>query len=124
VFLLAHRTVFVLLLTAVLAIGGCLPCQQLISGETPKKSCCNSRGECQKPGPDNPTKKACNLQLRDAQSEPQQQSDRLIDGTLPTVAEVEAPVSRVAYAGVSDIRTSSFDSSPPPLFLRNLSLLI
>ena len=123
-FRLAHRTIFVLLLTAVLAVGGCLPCQQLIAGQTAKKSCCNSKGECQRPGPDSLEKKACNLQLRDAQSEPQQQSDRLVDGPLPAAGEVEAPGSRVASAGVGDTHRNSFDSSRPPLFLLNLSLLI
>ena len=121
---LANRPVFAVVIAAVLAIGGCLPCQKLFAGEPTKKSCCNSKGECQRPGPDTPAKKACDLQLREAQFEPQQQSDRLVDGTLPAAGRVEATVTPVAYASAGDIATNIFDSSPPPLFLRNVSLLI
>lgn len=121
---LAHKSVVALLIAAVLAIGGCLPCQQLFAGETTKKSCCNSKGECQRPGPDTPAKKACNLQVADAQSEPQQQSDRLVDGSLPLAGEISVAVTPVSYMGVDDVHTGAFDSSPPPLFLLNLSLLI
>jgi hypothetical protein len=124
VFFLGHRPVLTMLISAVLAIGGCFPCQKLFAGETTKKSCCNSKGECQRPGPDTPTKKACNLQLREAQSEPQQQSDRLVDGTLPAAGRVEATVTVVAHARAGDVPANTFDSSPPPLFLRNVSLLI
>lgn len=122
--LVAHKPVLTVLIAAVLAIGGCLPCQKLFAGETNKKSCCNSKGECQKPGPDTPAKKACNLQqVADAQSEPQQQSDRLIDGGLPFTGEITTIISPVYDAGRT-ANTCTSDSSPPLLFLLNLSLLI
>lgn len=122
---LAHKSVVAILIAAVLAIGGCLPCQKLFAGETTKKSCCNSKGECQRPGPDTPAKKACNLQVADAQSEPQQpQSDRLVDGGLPLASGISVAVIPVSYTGADDAHTGTSDSSPPPLFLLNLSLLI
>ena len=121
---LTHNSVVAILIAAVLAIGGCLPCQKLFAGETTKKSCCNSKGECQRPGPDTPAKKACNLQVADAQSEPQQQSDRLVDGGLLLAREISVAVTPVSYTGVDADHTGAFDSSPPPLFLLNLSLLI
>jgi hypothetical protein len=121
---LAHKSVVAILIAAVLAIGGCLPCQKLFAGETTKKSCCNSKGECQRPSPDTPAKKACNLQVADAQSEPQQKADRLVDGGLPLAGEISVAVTPVSYTGAHDAHTGTFDSSPPPLFLLNLSLLI
>jgi hypothetical protein len=124
VFLSAHRSVLTVLVAAILAIGGCLPCQKLFAGETTKKSCCNSKGECQRPGPETPAKKACNLQLTEAKSEPQQQSHRLFDAGLPIAGEITILVSPVYYAGPADAGSGTFDSSPPPLFLLNLSLLI
>jgi hypothetical protein len=121
---LTHNSVVAILIAAVLAIGGCLPCQKLFVGETTKKSCCNSKGECQRPGPNAPAKKACDLQVADAQSEPQQLSDRLVDGGLPLVGEISVAVTPVCYTGADDAHAGRFDSSPPPLFLLNVSLLI
>lgn len=123
-FLSAHRSVLTVLIAAVLAIGGCLPCQKLFAGEPTQKSCCNSKGECQRPGPDTPAKKTCNLQITDAQSEPQQQSARLFDGGLPFSCDVTIIISPVYDADRADANTSTPDSSPPPLFLLNLSLLL
>ena len=120
---LAHRSALAVLIAAVLAIGGCLPCQKLFAGESTKKSCCNSKGQCQRPGPDTPAKKACNLQAADAKSEPQQ-SDRLVDGGLPFTGEITTTISAVYTSGSADASTGGFDVSPPPLFLLNLSLLI
>jgi hypothetical protein len=124
VIFLAHRSALAVLIAALIAIGGCLPCQRLLAGENSKKSCCNSKGECQRPRPDTPTKKACNLQVADAKSEPQQQSDRLIDDDLPFSGEIMTTISPVHTAGPADASTVGFDASPPPLFLLNLSLLI
>lgn len=121
---LGHKTLLTLLLSAVLAIGGCLPCQQLIGGKTPKKSCCNSKGECQRPGPDSPSNKACNLKLTETQSEPQQHVDQLLGADL--TGDVGADVTVASACGIirPELQTVSFDSSPPPLFLLNASFLI
>jgi hypothetical protein len=121
---LAHRSVLTLLISAVLAIGGCLPCQQLFAGEPSQKSCCNSKGECQRPNPETPSKKTCDLKLTDAQSEPQQQSDRLVAGSLADSGEPVADCAPVAYSPSEVPSARSTDSSPPPLFLLNLCLLI
>src|SRR3954454_10089060 len=124
VFALAHKSVLTALITAVLAIGGCLPCQKLFAGEPSKKSCCNSRGECQRPSPEGPAKRTCNLQPADTQSEPQPHADRLVDGS---VVDAVAPVphyASVLYSSRVISEASFIDSSPPPLFLLNLSLLI
>ena len=121
---LTHNSVVAILIAAVLAIGGCLPCQKLFAGETTKKSCCNSKGECQRPAPNAPAKKACNLQVVDAQSEPQQQSDHLITGHLLIAAEINIASRRFVVPLQHDTYNGNFDSSPPPLFLLNLSLLI
>ena len=123
-FLLGHKALLTLLLSAVLAIGGCLPCQQLIGGQTTKRSCCNSKGECQRPGPDNPSKKACNLKLTETQAEPQQHVDQLLGANV--VGDFEADVTVASSCGIHhpELHTVSFDSSPPPLFLLNASFLI
>jgi hypothetical protein len=124
VYFLAHKSVLTALITAVLAIGGCLPCQRLFAGEPSKKSCCNSRGECQRPSPETPAKKTCTLQLADMQTEPQQQSDHLVDGSLAGDGEATVHSAPVSYSASEARGASQIDSSPPPLFLLNLCLLI
>lgn len=121
--LVAHKSVLTALITAVLAIGGCLPCQKLFAGESSKKSCCNSKGECQRPSPEIPEKQTCNLQSADIQSEPQQSSDRLLDGGLASARESIIDSAPLASA-VEAVRHGDVNSSPPPLFLLNLCLLI
>lgn len=118
--LVAHKSVLTALITAVLAIGGCLPCQKLFAGESSKKSCCNSKGECQRPSPE---KQTCNLQSPDIQSEPQQPSDRLLDGGLASAREPIIDSATLASV-VEAVRHGDVNSSPPPLFLLNLCLLI
>jgi hypothetical protein len=124
VFALAPKSVLPAMIAVVLAIGGCLPCQQLFASEPSKKSCCNSKGECQRPNPESPSKKTCNLKLTDAQSEPRQLSDRLVDGSLAVSGEPVADCVPVAYSPAEAPSARSTDSSPPVLFLRNLCLLI
>ncbi len=122
-YVLAHKSVLTAVITAVLAIGGCLPCQNLFAGPPSKKSCCNSKGECQRPSPDAPAKNVCNLKLADVQSEPQPQADRLVEGSLGDTGEPSlhsAPVLGVAL----EFRGAKLIDSSPPLFLLNLSLLI
>lgn len=121
---LGHKSLLTALITAVLAIGGCLPCQKLFAGEPSKKSCCNSKGECQRPSPESPSKKVCNLQVADMQTEPQPQSDRLTDGILAGAGRAVAPLSLVLYPAAETPGNSNADLSPPPLFLSNLCLLI
>ena len=123
-YFLAHKSVLTAVITAVLAIGGCLPCQKLFAGEPSKKSCCNSKGECQRPSPETPAKKACNLQLADMQSEPQRHSDRLVDGSLADAGEPVVDSAPVSCFAAEAPGASNIDSSPPPLFLLNLCLLI
>ena len=124
-YFLVPRSILSVLITAVLAIGGCLPCQKLFAGEPSKKSCCNSKGECQRPNPETPAKKVCKLQIADVQSGPEQQADRLVSGSI---AHADEPI--IDSAPVTDSaeeipgRPSFTGSSPPPLFLLNLSLLI
>jgi hypothetical protein len=124
VLIVASKSVLIALVTAVLAIGGCLPCQTLLAGEPSKKSCCNSKGECQRPGPETPAKKSCNLKLADMQSEPQQQSDRLVDGAQAGAGEPIAESALLSSSVVEAAGVRDIDSSPPPLFLLNLALLI
>ena len=121
---LAHKSVLTVLIATVLAIGGCLPCQKLFAGEPSQKSCCNSKGECQRPSPETPSKKTCNLQLKDIQSEPQQHSERLVDGILADAGEPIIDSARVSYSAADNPRASRIDTSPPSLFLLNLALLI
>ncbi len=123
-YFVAHKSVLTALITVVLAIGGCLPCQKLFAGQQLKKSCCNAKGQCQKPSQESSGKNTCNLQLADMQAEPQQHSGRLIDASVadvgqPFVESAPMPCSADAAAG-----TTNTDSSPPPLFLLNLCLLI
>ena len=123
-YLLAHKSVLTALITAVLAIGGCLPCQQLFASEPSSKSCCNSKGECQRPSPDGPNKKACNLQSAQVQSQPQQHIDSLVDDSLAYGDEriVESSAQSSSFNEIS--ATCDIDASPPSLFLLNLCLLI
>lgn len=123
-FVLDHKSVLIALIIAVLAIGGCLPCQQLFAGAPSKKSCCNSKGECQRPTPESPAKQTCNLQYADTQSEPQRHSDRLFDGSQADFAAPVIDFSLTLDSAELVSRTTFVDSSPPPLFLLNLSLLI
>lgn len=122
--LLAHKPLLTALISAVLAIGGCLPCQELFAGESSKKSCCNSKGECQRPSPETPEKQTCNLQSLDIKSEPQQPSDRLHDGTQASAREPVSGSEPSACSAVEAVRHGDVNSSPPPLFLLNLCLLI
>jgi len=124
VYFVAHKSVLAVLITTVLAIGGCLPCQKLFADELSQKSCCNSKGECQRPSPETPSEKPCNLQLKDIQSEPQQHSERMVDGTLADAGEPITYSARVSYSAAGSRSASHIDTSPPSLFLLNLALLI
>lgn len=123
-YLFAHRPVLAVIIAAVFAIGGCVPCQKLLAAESSQKSCCNSKGECQKPSPETPSKKTCNLQLNALQSEPQQHSERLADGTLADAGPAILDPACFFYSARAPLSGTYTDTSPPPLFLLNLSLLI
>ena len=123
-YFLAHKPLLPALIIAVLAIGGCLPCQKLFGGQSSQKSCCNSKGECQRPSPETPGKKACNLQIAGMQSEPQQHSERLIDGSPADTGESIVDSAPVSYSAVQTACATQINFSPPPLFLLNLALLI
>lgn len=123
-YFVAHKSVLTALITAVLVIGGCLPCQKLFAGEPSKKSCCNSKGECQRPRTETPAKKVCNMQIADVQSGPEQHSDRLVDGSLADVGEPVVESAPMSCSADEAPGTTNTDSSPPPLFLLNLCLLI
>ncbi len=118
-----HKSVLATLITAVLAIGGCLPCQQLLGGEPPKRSCCNSKGECERPSPQTP-KKVCNLQATDVQFEPQQQADRLDQERMASTDEVLVGGELLNDSAGEAPRFNSTDHSPPRLFVLNLPLLV
>ncbi|HUQ91916.1 MAG TPA: hypothetical protein VM120_09550 [Bryobacteraceae bacterium] len=111
-----------MLISVVLAIGGCLPCQNLFAGEPPSKSCCNSKGECQRPNPENPNKTTCKLPLADIQSEPQPPSDLVVGGD-PVFTD-RSYLTFASYQAIMVRDASPAHSSPPALFLLNLSLLI
>ncbi len=118
-----YRSVLATLVIAVLTIGGCLPCQQLFGGKLSKKSCCNSKGECERPSPQTP-KKTCNLQATDVQFEPQQQADRLDQKGMASTDEVLVGCAPLNDSAGEAPRANSTDPSPPRLFVLNLSLLI
>jgi len=119
---LAYKSMLVLLLTVAVAIGGCLPCQQLL-GERKARSCCNTKGECQRPTSKAPISKACNLQLLQAQMEIQQYV-----GLVHTAAYDHGFASTVRpsplHPASDQIDHFALDSSPPSLFLLHSSLLI
>lgn len=119
-----HKSVLTALIVAVLAIGGCLPCQKLFAGRPSKNSCCNAKGQCQKPTRESPGKNTCNLQLADMQAEPQQHSGRLIDASLSDVSQPVVESAPISLFVEEASGTTTTDSSPPPLFLLNLRLLI
>ena len=123
-YVFSHKSVLTALIIAVLAIGGCLPCQQLFAGQQSKKSCCNSKGECKRQSPNDPAKKTCNLQTTDIQSRPQQQADNLASSSLGYAVEPVFAFAPLAYPAVQLRDTIHIDSSPPALFLLNLCLLI
>jgi hypothetical protein len=120
---IAYKSVLALLITAALAVGGCLPCQQIL-GNRNAKSCCNSKGECQRPAPQTPAKKACNLQLAQAQMDVQKVLN-FTDGAQIVFSgflSIPEPSSHLTLAHPRSISHTS--SSPPVLFLLNSSFLI
>ena len=123
-YFVAHKSVLTALITIVLAIGGCLPCQKLFAGQPSKKSCCNAKGQCRKPSHESPGQNTCNLQLADMQAEPQQHSGRLIDASLADVGQPFAESAPISCSADEALSITNTDSSPPPLFLLNLCLLI
>jgi len=118
----AYKSMLALLLTLAVAIGGCLPCQQLL-GERKARSCCNSKGECQRPASKAPISKACNLQLLQAQMEIQQYV-----GLIHTAAYDHDYASTMRpsplHSATDEIEHFALSSSPPSLFLLHSSLLI
>lgn len=119
-----HKSVLTALIVAVLAIGGCLPCQKLFAGRPSKNSCCNAKGQCQKPTRESPGKNTCNLQLADMQAEPQLHSGSMIDASLTDASQQVVEFVPVSFFVQKAPGTTNTDSSPPPLFLLNLRLLI
>lgn len=114
---LAYKPVLAFLLTFAVAAGGCLPCQQLL-GERAAKSCCNSKGECQRPTP----KKACNLQLLQTQMEVKRYVG-LPGASAIAYGEFLVEPARI-YLAFEPIEIATHSPSPPSLFLLHSSLLI
>src|SRR5688572_29216824 len=119
----AHRPLLPLLLALGLAVGGCIPCQNLFVAQPVKKSCCKKNGECQKPGPTDPKQKSCSLQLAKLHFDLQEHSH-----SFEPALVVSIPIGPddLPARSLREHRSEPLKSehSPPQLFLLHSTFLI
>lgn len=118
-----HNPLLSLLLAAVLAVGGCLPCQNLFAGEPVKKSCCKKNGECQKPAPEVPKQKSCSLQSTNLHFDLQEHShtfEHALAASVPLGPD-DLPAPRLRE---HNSEPAQREYSPPLLFLLHSTFLI
>ena len=118
-----HNPALSLLLAVVLAVGGCLPCQNLFAAQAAKKSCCKKNGECQKPVPENTKQTNCSLQSARLYFDLQKDSYSFEHSLIMSIP-VEPDELPAVSLRVDSSRPLKSEYSPPPLFLLYSTFLI
>lgn len=118
-----HNPLLALMLAMALAVGGCLPCQNLFAAQPVKKNCCKKNGECQKPAPEDTKQKNCSLQSVKLHFDLQKDSYS-VDHALIAIIPVGLDDLPALSLSVDSPHPVKPEYSPPPLFLLHSTFLI